>query len=154
MSHQKPSESLYTITLTERQLHILRYAADLMSRLGIGQWREVLGYLPISKDIDYNSYHRDIDFIGNILSSYTIGNVDGWRSNLGICNPDVREESRIAFDMVQVMRNTLAWERARREGRVNEDGSRNIVEMMGVDYDDPFLTSQECPPISIRKVEQ
>lgn len=41
----------YTITLTGKQARMIANACDLVARLGLGQWREALPYLPLKDRI-------------------------------------------------------------------------------------------------------
>lgn len=134
----------YKIELTESQLSTLSLASEILARLGIGQWRDAFEWLPKRSDMDWPDYHNDIDAIGKIISKYTPGRVDGYRSSLGMNNADVSSTSKIAWDLYQSFRHELAWDRAVEYGYIeSRESPRNWDEMLGVHYDEPFKTSEE-----------
>lgn len=134
----------YKVELTESQLSTLSVAAEILARLGIGQFRDAIDHLPLRSDINYSDYHADVDAIGKILSKHLKNKVDGYRSSLGIHNEEVSNTSRIAWDLYQVFRHELAWDRAVDEGWVeSKDGPRDWDKMMAVSYDAPHVTSAE-----------
>ena len=91
--------------------------------------------------------------IGKILSRYMIGCVDGYHSNLGIYNDEVRPEAKSAWDLYQVIRHRLAWDNAVAEGVIDSpDAPRNWTAMLGVHYDKPMTSSAE-PLAEIRRVD-
>lgn len=135
--------TIYTLTITERQAYALSSACEILARLGMGQTRDALERLPLAAERDYSRWHKTLEIVEHLLSEHTIGHVDGWRASLGIKSQDASEESRIAWDLYQVIRHRIAWDRAADEGLVNEDGSRNWPEMMGVNYDEPMQVSAE-----------
>ena len=134
----------YKVELTELQLSTLSIASEILARLGIGQWRDAFEWLPKRSDMDWPDYHDDIDAIGKIISKYTSGRVDGYRSSLGINHADVSSTSKIAWDLYQSFRHELAWDRAVEYGYIeSRESPRNWDEMLGVHYDEPFKTSEE-----------
>jgi hypothetical protein len=137
----------YKVELTERQLATLSSAAELVARLGIGQYRDAFNWLPIRSDISWSDYHADVDAIGDIISKYT-------SSDLGVSNPDTSSTSKIAWDLYQSFRRELAWDRAVDDGIIESRNSpRDWSKMMGVHYDAPMKTSEE-PLAVVEKVEE
>ena len=141
----------YQIELDAEQLKILQQACELVSRLGTGQWRTMLDYLPIKKyltdaEFDWESYHKDVDTIGKILAKYTTDHVDGWTSSLGIYNKNLKEHVNIAWDLYQVFRQRLAWDRAHDNGEIESNeinqNKRNWKVQLGVDFDEPMQSSK------------
>jgi len=98
----------YTITVTDKQLQIMSEACEVLSRLGLGQFRDALEYLPLTP---FPAWHDDLLKIGKLLSVHTKHNVDGWQTHLSISSPDVKEDCRIAFDLYQVFRHRLSWDK-------------------------------------------
>jgi hypothetical protein len=130
----------YTLTLNEQQAQTIATACEVLARLGIGQFRDALEKLP-TKEYMPHGWQDDMHAIGLILKKHMIGNVDGWHSSLGIHHNKVREEAKEAWDLYQVIRNRLSWDRAKAEG-VTDGTTRNWSGgMMGVNYDEPFKTS-------------
>jgi hypothetical protein len=137
----------YKVELTERQLATLSSAAELVARLGIGQYRDAFNWLPIQSDISWSDYHADVDAIGDIISKYT-------SSDLGVSNPDTSSTSKIAWDLYQSFRRELAWDRAVDDGIIESRNSpRDWSKMMGVNYDEPYNTSGE-PLAIVEKAEE
>ena len=133
----------YTLTVTTAQAETLILATEILARLGIGQFRDALERLP-TREFMPDGWHEDMDSIGKILSRHMIGGIDGYYSNLGIHHKDVREPSRIAWDLYQVLRHRLAWDRAAKEGIVESaNAQRKWPEMMQVHYDEPMKVSDQ-----------
>lgn len=119
------------------------HALEIFARLGIGQFRDALECLP-TKEAYQCGWHVDMTAIGQILSKYTKGGVDGWGSSLSICSQDVNESARIAWETYQVIRHRLSWERAVAEGTIPSINSpRKWPEMFGVNFDEPLKISDE-----------
>lgn len=146
------SETYYRIALTKEQLKVLSVATGLLSRVMMGQWREILDWLPLQKERDCIQSREDCNKIGKILSKHMHLGVDGYYSSLGIGNDYVHRYCSIAYDMHCSIRHELSWERAVEEGVIGgKDSPRKWPEMMGVDFDDPMKYSDE-PLIEIDKV--
>lgn len=126
----------YILTITERQAETLIQATEVLARLGMGQFRDALGYLPTREYIP-EGWHEDMDTIGGILSRHM-------DSTLGIRHRDVRESSKIAWDLHQVLRHRLAWDNAVRNGVIESvETPRKWPDMMQVFYDDPMRVSNQ-----------
>lgn len=139
----------YKLTLTEEQARLLSIAMETFARLGAGQWREAFRNLPIKEDVNWTEWNEDLDYIGDVISKHLKDNVDGWRKSLSIHS--ISEESKIAWDIHQVVRKRLAWERAIEKSVVeSHDSPRNWIDMLTVDYDDPMKVS-ECPLATIEE---
>lgn len=134
---------VYNVTVTEKQLRVLRDATELLTRIGLGQWREIIDWMPLEKGIS----SEDLNEIGQILSKYTEKSVDGYSSYIGIHN--ARDFAKISDDLYQVFRHRLSWDHAKDNNLTNEDGSRNWADMLSVYYDDPMKYSYE--PFAIVK---
>lgn len=130
--------------LSENQLVVIKHACDVYSRLMIGQLDDALRLFPVKKEIDWTAYHDDILRIKDILNKYT--EFDLKNSNLGIYNPSVNPSARVAYDIHQVIRNKVAYDKAIKQGIIQKGGSRKMPEMIQVDYDEPIQTSDETLP--------
>ena len=67
----------YTITVTEQQARTISAACELLARLGMGQWPEMLHHLPMQPR------KRGGDHISALLpymAGLLDGGIDGWRS--------------------------------------------------------------------------
>lgn len=108
------TEATYTLRLTETQAKVLCTACEVLARLGIGQFRDALAHIPLDHHRaadEVLNWHDDLDLIGDRLSRHTIGNVNGWNSSLSIFHPLVNPEARIAWDLFQVLRHRLVWDK-------------------------------------------
>lgn len=128
----------YTLTLTEAQAQTLSIACEVLARLGMGQYKDALDNLPQRDGIDWDAWHDDMRGIGYILSKHMPG-IDGYISHIGIRK--AAQESRLAWDLHQVIRHRLAWDRAVARG-VTDGTVRNWNEMLGCNYDEPCRTCE------------
>jgi hypothetical protein len=130
------SHKTYTLQITEAQARALLYATDLLQRVQLGQWREIVDWLPLKKPIDYEELHADRRIIGDILSKHMIDGIDGGASSLGIGHPDLPKNNGVLYDLYCVIRRKLAIERAVEEGVIEDKNvSRNQMPIT-VDFDE------------------
>lgn len=140
----------YTLTVTTQQAMAISRACEIVARLGIGQFRDALECLP-TVTFCPDGWHDDMDAIGERLSRHMHGNVDGWRSNLGIHHEKVSDESRVLFDLHRVIRHRLAWDGAVERGVIPSiDSPRQWPEMMQVTFDAPSRIGSQ----PLAKIEQ
>ena len=132
----------YKLTLNEKQAAVVQHALEIYARLGIGQFRNALELLPLDGQIP-EGWWASMDAIGSILSGHTKHGVNGWTSSLSIHSKDVSEDAQIAWDVHQVIRHRLSWDRAVANGIVESADSERRWPMVGVYYDDPHLVSNE-----------
>lgn len=140
----------YLCEFSKEQLQTISIACEVMSRLGMGQFRFAMDHLPMAEKIDWSKWHEDMDKIGKILSDHMPNNIDGWRSSLGIGNDDVNRMNQRAWDIHQTVRKHLSWEDAVENGIVESmESPRKWPEMMTVNYDDPLnISGEPLPKIS------
>jgi hypothetical protein len=130
------SPKTYNLQITELQARALCFACDVLQRIELGQWREIIDWLPLKKPIDYEELHADRRIIGDILSKHMIDGIDGGASSLGIGHPDLPKNNGVLYDLYCVIRRKLAIERAVEEGIIeNENVSRNQMPIT-VDFDE------------------
>lgn len=119
------SKKTYTLTMSEEQAQIAVRALDLYTRIGIGQFEEILRvYDPLCEvfDAQRTSVRGSMDEIKAQAGHPPNG-------SHGIHNDKVRDEFRVAYDIQQVIRNRIAFDR-------NPEGG------MQVDFDTPRAISQ------------
>ena len=146
------------IEVSDEQVYVIVEALDLFSRVLIGQVEEVGGVM--SK---YNVNMLDSEVVGSVGNQYTQHKPDkkaydahhdftdairSLKHNLlgihangsyGIHSDAVHDNSRVAYDIQQVLRNHLAWK--------NHKGD-SVAGTMGVSFDKPYQTSKlELPKI-------
>lgn len=142
------NEKLYTIKLNKSQLETLVSATEVFCRLGIGQFVFALDWLPFVKGNHIS--HDDQLYFSERLAPLMVHQIDGYRSSLGIYGEETPEFAKIAWDLYQVFRHRLAWERAVEKGIVDSiNATRKWPEMIGIDYDEPLHASKE-PLASIK----
>lgn len=100
------------LVFTENEMGMIISSLDFYMRMYIGQYREILFDLRWYRDCSYLDDLEDelrIQFlqIRNILLPDIVGY--GWSGSYGIFNPDVDYRAGIAYDMMQVFRNKLAY---------------------------------------------
>jgi len=124
------SETRYTLTVTEDQACAISAACELLARLGMGQLDDALRFMPAPQDRDWQAFH-DACRVATDAMQPVIRNKAG---NL----PRRHEQSAIAWDLYQVLRHRLAWDRAYERGVVKPGDSRKWPAMLGVCYDEPL----------------
>ena len=100
------------LEFTENEMGMIIGSLDFYMRMYIGQYREILFDLRWYRDCSYLDDLEDelrVQFIQirNILLPDIAGY--GWSGSYGIFNPDVDYRAGIAYDMMQVFRNKLAY---------------------------------------------
>lgn len=103
----------YTLTMSEEQASLLVRALDLYSRIGIGQFEEVL-------EVYDHRMRRSLEVREEIRAALKSAKMAaGHPSNgsFGINNQEVADEFRAAYDLQQVVRHRLAYDR-RPEGGI------------------------------------
>lgn len=130
------SPKLYNLQITEKQARYITFALDVLQRVQIGQWREIVDWLPLQKPIDYTELHKDQKIIGEILSKHMIEHIDGGCSSLGIGHPELHESNSILYDLYKVITRELALERLLDEGKIpHKNVPRNDLPIT-VDFDE------------------
>lgn len=137
------SEKIYRLTINERQAQTISKACEVLARLGMGQLDDALRELPMRGGIEWERWHDDVRSVGQILSAHMPGNIDGHSLRLGIHSEKVSEDSQIAWDLYQVIRHRIAWDRATADGIT--DGTVRAWDkgMMSVIFDKPMKVSTQ-----------
>ena len=126
----------YTLTCSAEQAALLVRALDLYSRIGIGQFEEILNVYDAQHTMEV-SLRQDARLAINEAKALA-GHPDS--GSYGIHSPEVRDEFRAAFDLQRVIRHRLAFDR-KPEGDIM------------VDFDTPYqisktplatITSSQC----------
>jgi hypothetical protein len=137
----------YTLTVTEDQARAIQKACEFLARVRIGQVTEILTHLPFDKEHWIIDKFKFSDQLNEMFkpscglsenSSYGVGTF---------------EDADILFDIYEVIRHRLAWDKAENEKLVNESGQRDWVKMMTVDYDEPMHWSKTQPLPEIKHEE-
>lgn len=124
----------YTLQLTENQARIISEALDLFSRIGMGQLKEVVSVLR-QNPLPNSNLEERINFLSEIRNKLDIL-AKYWMKGPGyhgITSKLISDKFRIAWDIQQVIRHRLAWDRKSEGG-------------FTIDFDDPMVTSEEPLP--------
>lgn len=115
----------YSLHITQKQAAEISHACEILARLRMGQIDMALRELPLDKPMEYEQER----YISNYLSS--------------LYHQDGRHLHQVLWDLHQVIRHRLAWDRAYAEGIVTPGEPRRWPEMMGVMYDEPMQVGDE-----------
>ncbi len=120
---------MYNIKVSNKQIQIIQEALDLYSRLGMGQVDELIS--PFSGPLQI--YHEDHEEAKVYCEGLKRLAFPGLSTNAyyGIFGEKTAEDSKISYDLIQVMRNVVAWHQ-------NPEGG------MGVNFDKPLAASDEA----------
>lgn len=99
---KKKSLTKYTIEVNEEQAKVISLALDIFSRMEGGQLEWVFSMIPWK-------YHEKLESVEPMLKELQLLLTGMQHGNLGIGN--VSDSARIAFDLHQVIRHRLAWDR-------------------------------------------
>lgn len=110
----------YQITLTEEQLKVLSDAANMYSRIYMGQWDAAA-----PMDATYQGDRGELTSALRVLGSIMTGIQQG---SYGIYADEIPENAKMAFDMHRTFRHRIAW-------------TNNPKGGFTIQYDDPSV----CP---------
>lgn len=124
----------YLLRVSRRQARLIQSALDLVSRLHMGQLREVADFLPaIRSDGDERiRQHHAAESLLEAVKEVVFPELprNGYH---GIHSPKIPEDARVAWDLCRAIRHRLAWEE-RPEG-----------DAWQVDFDQPRRSSVDEP---------
>lgn len=124
----------YQLSLTEKQAQVIINALDLYSRIGMGQLEEIAHILRSSPNANPDKILA-VEALAREAADCWMGHVGGYN---GISSDKVHDVFRIAWDLQQVIRYRLAWDR-------HPEGGIQVV------FDEPLKSSKE-PFAVIKKV--
>jgi hypothetical protein len=115
----------YKLTVSEQQAAIIANALDLFSRIGLGQFEEIMRVYDRNHVVPLEAREQARNFLK--AAKIEVGHTSN--GSFGIHSPKVSDDFRAAYDLLQVIRHRLAWDR-------NPEGNRPQV-----DFDPPSPTS-------------
>lgn len=125
----------YTLkNLEVGHLDVIRRALDFYGRVGLGQFREVLR-VPNPRTFDVTA-HQQAEVLLDVVRRLTMSDLTEGNSYHGIRSEKISDDFRVAYDVQQVIRHRLAWDR-------NPKGD------FMVDFDEPYRTSESVPLVRI-----
>lgn len=125
----------YRLTFTEDHLHALLMATEFHERIAMGQFREVLEVV----DPGFKLPHENREMAEQMLTiarRYLMPALATDNSYWGIRSREVRDENRVMYDILQVVRHRLAWDRHPEGG-------------MTINFDRPWRSSEKLDLIEI-----
>ena len=125
----------YQIEVSEDQLAMLITATELLARMGMAQFTDVADYAPGAHS-DRKTPEAHINLKVALRHAEEVAK-QGLSGSPGIAHDDVPMTSKRAWDMYQVLRHRLSWDRA---GNPSE---RDWKTMSGVSFDDPMTKTGE-----------
>ena len=143
-----------SINLPESDADLLIRALDIYSRLRLGQWDKVTEHASdvefdpkppaestssLWKVEDYTKRHKYRDVLARWAAEYIAFVPNG---SFGIASDAVEDDARIAYDMKEVLRHRLSWDR-------NPEGGWTV------NFDKPMLWSKaRVPLITFQRIEE
>jgi hypothetical protein len=135
----------YTLNINEQQAKVISNALDLYMRIGMGQLTEILQHPTImaARDVkDIPAVEANLRQVKSLIFKDLPKGV--YHS---VLSEKIDDSNRVAYDLCQIVRNRLAWDRltvANLEN-LNQTGSKPF----GVWFDDPYQTSTTTELASI-----
>lgn len=129
--------SKWQLTLTDTQAIIIKDALDMYSRVGMGQIKAILDHPDITERL-LDKGHSRWGEVGDTLDVFKQEVFDLDKSGYyGIFSEDIKECNREAWDVQQVIRHGIAWDKYPEGG-------------LGVSWDTPFQASKQDLPEFIK----
>lgn len=115
-------------------------ALDLASRLHLGQIKEVANYCNNRTNLRKTDFYEGMNALLQ-FKKLVLPEEFGPGTSYGIHSESVSDEARALYDILQVLRNRLAWD--------NLPEEHDSMSTMFVDFDTPFQYSDkhELPEI-------
>ena len=119
------------VILTDKQMELISYSCDIVSRLLVGQVDEInrLYNMKIPSDLLREVKKNAFPELGDY-------------SYYGITSDKIENRSVILYDIHQVMRHYLAW-----KDEDNTPETRDWTRQLSVIYDEPMKLSDEPLPV-------
>lgn len=135
----------YVLEMTEKQAEVISAALEIYARIGIGQLSEVLEHPDVTRALIASRADRgELEKLMAELKASLFGLKEN--ASFSIMSERVNDRNRVAWDIRNVIRHRLSWDRA-----WGEDG-HDFKTLSGVQYDQPTRTahSEELPQIKLR----
>ena len=137
------AEPRYQLTITRAQAEVLRDACELLARCRLGQIADACQQVLDEHGQAVVPYDLAQDCEAAIKAEVGLAPNQSW----GVGKHPAAD---LPWDLYQVLRHRLAWDRALAEGHVRPGQARRWPEMMSVCYDEPlFLTHAPHPTLHL-----
>jgi len=100
----------YTLKISKEQAQAISNCTELYARIQMGQVEDV-GYQLLANTKYLDLPPEDQSAIRDLLSDIHRILVGATNTSFGLHNKKIPEQARVAWDIHQVVRNVLAWER-------------------------------------------
>lgn len=100
------------LEFSENEMGMIINSLDFYMRMHIGQYREILLDLRWYRDCSQlDDFENELQILFMKIRDLVLPDISGygWSGSYGIFNPDVDYRAGIAYDMMQVFRNKLAY---------------------------------------------
>jgi hypothetical protein len=104
-------DKVYQVNITEKQAQVLINALDLYSRIGMGQLAEVVNILRQNIMGELGNKQEILFEIDRLTRAASACWMNGSGDYYGIANNKISDVFRVAWDLQQVIRYRLAWDR-------------------------------------------
>jgi len=116
------NKTKYQLTISEKQARVIITALDLFLRIGLGQFEKILDhpqYLHkiINDNVSFKESEKLLYRIKSILTGYPP------YASHGIGSLKVHEDCTISYDIAQVIRHRLAWDKKPEGGLTTDFGT-------------------------------
>ncbi len=108
-------EKRYVLTVTDKQLYIIRDACELLARLHLGQFESAVDEVRMWNDNVATGAGWDARAVCPNIKSALFPTLSH-NGYFGIRNETVPDRARVAFDIYQIARYRLAWDRWDQKG--------------------------------------
>jgi hypothetical protein len=131
----------YNLKCNEEHLKIINKSLDLFSRVLMGQLDEVALVFRFENINNDNFDFNKINNLSNEFRNLKINIGLSPNSCYGIHNNEfVSDSSRKSYDILQVIRHKLAWDRVDKDPKKDD---RDFKSMFGVSFDEPYKSSND-----------
>jgi hypothetical protein len=136
----------YTLTVGEEQARVLNAALELYSRVGMGQLGFILEHPEVQKRMSgLRETALECEDALDDVKKAIFGMASGQYHS--IASGELAEETRSAWDLQQVIRHRLAWDRA------GNPPLRDFATMCAVHFDQPTQSSGHALAVIAKKDE-
>ncbi len=142
MKPKTPVVTQYTLTGSASQFDCIKNACETQARLEMGQFDAITDALMLRlHDQDWQLVSEKVRELERIIS------------NMPRKTQQRSEYQELSWDIYQVVRHRLSWDRAIAEGLIKEGQPRDWKTMMTVNYDEPLHRSEE-PLMRIERAKE